>query len=226
MHIPCLSSVSSSYFFFYSQKLNHISAIVWRKPVARWRWLKVMFAGIPFSTVDGCIFYFIFFRCKVSSPQLLSCLDFFLYLNTVRKICMFQSSKGFKRRTHLLFTESGHKCTYVFVCLKKKKAIPWLLRFGAACKYNKITIKPIKYLFCWSTYGHHHGWMIAAFQWCASYSLPTEGAVLNFSITGNVELMPSATWAHPKPTHHIIRKIWFSPNIVFFVFFFGPLSKP
>lgn len=55
-----------------------------------------MFAGIPFSTVDGCFF---FFRCKVSSPQLLSCLDLFLYLSTVRMICMFQSSKGFKRRT-------------------------------------------------------------------------------------------------------------------------------
>lgn len=41
----------------------------------------------------------IFFRCKVSSPQLLSCLDFFLYLSTVRLICMFQSSKGFQRRT-------------------------------------------------------------------------------------------------------------------------------
>lgn len=54
-----------------------------------------MFAGIPFSTVDGCKF---FFRCKVSSPQLCSCLDFFLYLSTVRMICMYQSSKGFKRR--------------------------------------------------------------------------------------------------------------------------------
>lgn len=56
-----------------------------------------MFAGIPFSTVDGCR-YFFFFRCKVSSPPLLSRLGFFLYLNTVRMICMFQSSKGFKRR--------------------------------------------------------------------------------------------------------------------------------
>ena len=59
-----------------------------------WRGAQVMLAGIPFSIVDGCNF----FRCKVSSPQLLSCLDFFLYLSTVRMICMFQSSKGFKRR--------------------------------------------------------------------------------------------------------------------------------
>lgn len=61
-----------------------------------------MFAGIPFSTVDGCkifFFNFFFFRCKVSSPQLLSRLDFFLYFSTVRMICMFQSSKGFQRRT-------------------------------------------------------------------------------------------------------------------------------
>lgn len=54
-----------------------------------------MFAGNPFSIVDGCNY---FFRCE-SSPQLLSCLDFFLYFSTVRMICMFQSSKGFRRRT-------------------------------------------------------------------------------------------------------------------------------
>lgn len=39
-----------------------------------------------------------FFRCKVSSPKLLSCVDFFLYLSNVCMICMFQSSKGFERR--------------------------------------------------------------------------------------------------------------------------------
>lgn len=69
------------------------------------------------------------------SPQWF-CLGFFLYLNTVRIIFVFQSSKGFKKKSAYLFTDNGDKCTYIFVCLKEKKAIPWLLRFGAACKYN------------------------------------------------------------------------------------------
>ena len=79
--------------------------------MANGRGVPLMFAGIPFSAVDGC-----FFRCKVHLLNYF-CLDFFLYLRTVHMICMFQSSKGFKRRALICCLQEVeiHVHTFVYV---------------------------------------------------------------------------------------------------------------
>lgn len=53
-----------------------------------------MFACIPCRVIMDAFF---FFRCKFHLLSY-SRLNFFLYFSTVRMICMFQSSRGFKRR--------------------------------------------------------------------------------------------------------------------------------
>lgn len=55
-----------------------------------------MLAGLPINTVDGCNFYFLSVNFHLLNLFLV--LISFLYFSTVRMICMFQSSKGFKRR--------------------------------------------------------------------------------------------------------------------------------
>lgn len=73
-----------------------------------------MFAGIPFNTLDGYILFFIFLGVWFHL-QFLSC-DFFLYFSTVRMICMFQSSKGFKRmRTCCLQRVEINVHTFLYV---------------------------------------------------------------------------------------------------------------
>lgn len=86
----------------------------------------------------------------------------------------------------MLFTESGDKCTYVFVCLKKKKLYHDYSGLELLVKSNNITIIPIKVFYF---VNQHIGlrWLIdCSILLVCAYSLPTEGAVLCFSITVNI----------------------------------------
>lgn len=65
-----------------------------------------------------------FFRCKISSPKLLSRVDFFLYLSNVRMICMFQSSKGFGRRLCTCCLQKVKIYVHTFLYVMKRDVIP------------------------------------------------------------------------------------------------------
>lgn len=77
--------------------------------------LEVMFADVLGRTVNR--------NLGVKFHLLNYFLGLIFFLINVCIICMFKRIiKGIsKENTYLLFTESVDKCTYVFVCLKKKR---------------------------------------------------------------------------------------------------------
>lgn len=107
---------------------------------------------------------------------------------------------------------------HTFLYVERKKTIPWLLRFWAACKYNEITIIPIKPLFCWSKdWASLVEWLQHSSD-CASHSLPAEGGIMCFS-TSRIISGYTETLTHPIFASSQLCSLYQKRP-------FGPLNKP
>lgn len=97
---------------------------------------------------------------------------------------------------------------YIHFCMFKAKAIPRLLRFGAACKYNQRTIIPVqkkqKFYFEWI--GHHRMYDRSIPVVCASYSLAIDVDLLQFSQEISAESFSTSNIQLPHQSDAISTK--------------------
>lgn len=147
-------------------------------------------------------------------------ISFYTWVLCVWFAC-FNHQRDLKGEHVLAVYRKWDKCTYVFVCLKKKKAIPWLLRFGAACKYNKITIIPIKdFYFVDQWIGHRRVDDCSIPVVCASSTFLQGLLYCAFSSQGiSVDALSHTGTPNTYLSHQ-------SDAICTKNYFFGPISRP